>query len=53
MSTLATAFGLAGIAVAAYATWLAREQHRLRRRLEALEAQTAEDAPCRPRSHAA
>jgi hypothetical protein len=53
MSTLATAFALAGIAVSAYTIWLALEQHRLRQRLDALEAQTAEEASCRPRSRAA
>ena len=53
MGVLATAFALAGIAVAAYGAWLAWEQHRLGQRLDALEAQAGEEASRRPRSRAA
>jgi len=53
MNTLATAFALAGIAVAAYGGWLAWEQQRLRQRLDALEAQAGEDESWPIRSRAA
>jgi CcmD family protein len=53
MGTLATAFALAGIAIACYATWLGREQQRLRRRLDALEAMAPEESDHKPLSRAA
>ena len=53
MGTLATAFALAGIAVIAYCCWLAREQHRLGERLDALEAKAGDEAPCQSQSRAA
>jgi CcmD family protein len=53
MGTLATAFALAGIAIAGYLIWLGREQHRLRQRLDALEAVVGDDRACEPRSRAA
>lgn len=53
MGTLAIAFALVGIAVAAYGAWLGWEQHRLHKRMDALEAQCSEEASCRARSRAA
>jgi len=53
MVTLATAFALAWAAVAFYAMWLGLQQHRVRRRLDALEELDGEEESCRPRSRAA
>jgi|GEM_PF-5456263 len=53
MVTLATAFALAWAAVAFYAMWLGLQQHRIRRRLDALEELNGEEESCRPRSRAA
>jgi len=44
MGTLATAFALAGIAIAGYGAWLGWEQHRLHQRLDALEALRGEES---------
>jgi CcmD family protein len=43
MGTLATAFAVAGIAVVCYLTWLGLQQHRLRQRLDTLEALVGEE----------
>ena len=40
MGTLAAAFAIMFAAVVSYVTWLARQHHRLRLRLDALEAAT-------------
>jgi CcmD family protein len=53
MGTLAAAFALAWTAVAFYVMWLGLEQHRLRRRLDALQAVQDEDKEFRPRTRAA
>ena len=53
MVTLAITFGLGWAAVAFYAMWLGLQQHRLRRRLDALEVHDGEEESGRPRSRAA
>jgi hypothetical protein len=53
MGTLATAFALAGIAVACYGMWLGLEQHRLRQRLDAVEEVLGEEKADESRSRAA
>lgn len=53
MGTLAAAFALAWTAVASYVMWLGLEQHRLRRRLDALQALQDEDKESRPHARAA
>ena len=53
MGTLATAYSLAGIAVAAYCVWLAYVQHDLRQRLSALETRPGEETSLQAQSRAA
>jgi len=53
MGTLATAFALAGIAIAGYGAWLGWEQYRLNWRLDALEALAREECVRQPSSRAA
>ena len=53
MGTLAAAFALAGIAVACYGTWLGLQQHRLRQRLDTLEALVGDERAHQSRSRAA
>jgi hypothetical protein len=53
MSTLATAFALAGIAIACYGIWLALEQHRLSRRLDTLEGLVGKESAHDSQSRAA
>jgi CcmD family protein len=53
MGTLAAAFALAWSAVASYVMWLGLQQHRLRRRLDALKAMVSDENDSRPYSSAA
>ena len=53
MSTLATAFALAWMAVAAYLGWLGLQNRRLAQRLDALEAPGSDKADACPHSRAA
>ena len=53
MGTLATAFALAGIAVACYGVWLGLQQYRLRQRVEALEALISQEQVHESQSRAA
>jgi CcmD family protein len=53
MGTLAAAFAITFSAVVSYVTWLARQHHRLRLRLDALEAAVGAEETRRPQSRAA
>jgi hypothetical protein len=53
MATLAIAFILAWVAVSAYVSWLAIQNRRLVRRLDALEAAIGDEGESRLHSRAA
>ena len=53
MGTLAAAFAITFSAVVSYVTWLGRQHHRLRFRLDALEMAVGAEETHRPKSRAA